>query len=151
TCPSDATAWVKHAFAQVSRESLGAQFDEVLEAWIELEHNYGFVVGTSASSFSRVKRPQEVTEWIRDGRGRQVEIWPIANMAKFQQAWWAWWRALQPSWHVPLPEQEEPPAGVTGEKEWGKLRVPGQNGLLSVVAALYWWGVAESARSREWE
>jgi hypothetical protein len=39
--------------------------------------------------------------------------------------------------------------------EWGSLAAPGQNGMLSVVASIYWWGCAEKAlgqvtHSEEW-
>ncbi|KAJ7017138.1 hypothetical protein C8F04DRAFT_907552, partial [Mycena alexandri] len=154
-CPLDAPAWVGNAFAQISGKDIGEHYEEVLDAWLGLERKYGFTAGSSNSSFSRVARPQEVTDWIRDGRGRSVGIRAIANLEAFEKTWWAWWTALQPAWRKPAQGQLSPPA-APGMMDWGKLIVPGQNGLLSVVAALYWWGVAEkeagrSARSSGWD
>ncbi|KAJ7173537.1 hypothetical protein C8R46DRAFT_870792, partial [Mycena filopes] len=141
TCPPDVPPWVAHAFAQLSGTAAGKTFEEVLQAWLLLERKYGFVAGATNSSFSKVKRPQAVTDWVRDGRGRTVEIRQIGDVAKFGDEWWGWWRALQPKWRAHRDgERPEEPAGNT---DWGKLVVPGQNGLLSVVAALYWWRVAE--------
>ncbi|KAJ7731015.1 hypothetical protein B0H16DRAFT_1270760, partial [Mycena metata] len=156
TCPSDAPPWLRYAFEQISGKAIGGRYEELLGAWVALERKYGFAVGSSNSGFSRVARPQEVTDWIRDGRGRAVEIRAISNVETFERTWWAWWTALQPAWRTPAQGQLSPPAAETGTTEWGKLIVPGQNGLLSVVAALYWWGVAEmeaggSARSSGWD
>ncbi|KAJ7731081.1 hypothetical protein B0H16DRAFT_1329536, partial [Mycena metata] len=82
------------------------RYEEVLDAWVGLERKYGFTVGSSNSSFSRVAQLQEVTDWIRDGRGRSVGIRPIANLETFEKMWWAWWKALQPAWRGQL----SPPA-----------------------------------------
>ncbi|KAJ7925377.1 hypothetical protein B0H13DRAFT_1600506, partial [Mycena leptocephala] len=154
SCPEDAPIWVKHAFGEISREPIGAHFEEVIRAWLELEKAYGFKLGSKA--LTTTNRPIEVKDWVRDGRGRSMAVRPIPDLPKFQAGWWKWWTALQLSWcgswcgrrGEPLP----PPEGGG----WEKLVVPGQNGLLSVVATLYWWGYEEKkrgilSRSAGWE
>ncbi|KAJ7605235.1 hypothetical protein DFH06DRAFT_1020351, partial [Mycena polygramma] len=155
TPPSEADwkPWFKHGFEEVSREELGGLYHEVLEALIDLERSYGFVFGTE--KVKGVGRPSQVTEWIRDGRGRTQAVRAVPDVPKFSREWWTWWSSLQPEWRGSWrgrATQPPPPENAV----WEKLRVPGQNGVLSVVATLYWWGCAEkglgmATRSADWE
>ncbi|KAJ7893223.1 hypothetical protein B0H13DRAFT_1474817, partial [Mycena leptocephala] len=154
TCPEGAPGWVKNAYREISREFIGAAYEEVVEAWIELEKLYGFVVGNN--TLKGGERPKEVTQWVRDGRGRTMPMIPITDLGKFENGWWKWWTALQPSWRGSWRGRTESARGKPADASWEKLAVPGQNGLLSVVATLYWWGYAEKkagmdARSTGWE
>lgn len=47
-----------------------------------------------------------------------------------------YWREINPDWRVELPSGHLEPSG-TGS--WTKLQFPRQNGLLSILACLYWW------------
>ncbi|KAJ7875687.1 hypothetical protein B0H13DRAFT_2347995 [Mycena leptocephala] len=67
-----------------------------------------------------------------------------------------WWTSLQPSWCGAWHGRTGAAPALLLGSEWGKLAVFGQNGLLSMVAMLYWWGFAEkkkgvAASSDGWE
>jgi len=50
----------------------------------------------------------------------------------------SWWKELQPDWRMSSLGQ------ITYSKvdgDWGNMQTAGRNGLLSVVAALFFWGV----------
>jgi hypothetical protein len=114
----------------------------MLEALVALERSYGFKIGSKNLSKGS-RRPVQVQDWIKDGRGRNLAVRPIANLARYQEDWWAWWTELQPPWRGSWRGQTSEKSAVPADADWGKLVVPGQNGLLSVVATLYWWAVAE--------
>src|SRR5205807_2193156 len=85
------------------------------------------------------KRPPELNRWIGAGRWRgKAPV--VSNHAAFSAAWWAWWMSLQPTWRE-LSLSGRPTIGLYGE-DWSTLKYPGQNGMLSIVATLAWWGVS---------
>ena len=76
-------------------------------------------------------------EWIR--RTRSPTWRPvIANLAKFERDFGQWWTALQPEWRITAAKEIAVDQAVGG---WEDLRKPGLNGLLSLVAALLFWGL----------
>ncbi|KAJ7646084.1 hypothetical protein DFH06DRAFT_997880 [Mycena polygramma] len=152
-CPPKSAPWFEHGFTEVSREDLGARYEELLKAYIDLERGYGFALGTKA--LKGPDRPSQVQKWIRDGRGRTQAVREIANVDAFEKQWWSWWSGLQPAWRGAWRGQTALPPPPENA-DWEGLAVPGQNGLLSVVATIYWWGCAEkekgmSSRSAGWE
>ncbi|KDR75456.1 hypothetical protein GALMADRAFT_140956 [Galerina marginata CBS 339.88] len=81
--------------------------------------------------------PGDVKQWIQ--RARSPTWRPIIqDLAKFEREFGAWWTALQPEWRV---EAEEGHAVEDGEGDWEVLRKQGLNGLLSLLAALFFWGL----------
>jgi hypothetical protein len=67
----------------------------------------------------------------------------IGDLKRFGESWWKWWEELQLSWRVQDGDTGKfkrcaYPVALTSN--WKTLRAPGQNGVLSVVASLYWWG-----------
>ncbi|KAJ7680841.1 hypothetical protein DFH06DRAFT_973383 [Mycena polygramma] len=133
---------------------LGPRYRELLDEFIALERSYDFVLGTGA--LKAPGRPSQVQQWIRDGRGRTQAVRAIPNIDQFASQWWIWWSALQPAWRGAWRGRKGGPQAVPENADWGLLAVPGQNGVLSVVATLYWWGCAEKAkgiasRSAGWE
>nr|GAT43376.1 predicted protein [Mycena chlorophos] len=108
----------------------------LVEKWWNWEKTCGFVVSTE--SHDAAKRPTEVGWWVSRGRRRTPNV---ANTSEFAAEWLAWWRSIRP---------------VEGDEDWSKLDVPGQNGMLNVLACLVWWAAAEEAeeagkRSKEWK
>ncbi|KAJ7040099.1 hypothetical protein C8F04DRAFT_924800, partial [Mycena alexandri] len=135
--PPEAPAWFRDCYAKVSGEELGEEYDKLLREYVALEQGYGFAKGTVALK-GRVERPKEVSDWVRDGRGRTKTVRQITNLPAYAANVRAWWTGLQPSWREKWDEGVEEEA----TDEWGTLASAGQNGVLSVVAALYWWGIA---------
>ncbi|KAJ7038754.1 hypothetical protein C8F04DRAFT_912887, partial [Mycena alexandri] len=138
TGPAEAPQWFRDCYVKVSGEVLGDEYAQLLKEYVTLEQGYGFAKGRVALK-GRVERPDEVSDWVRDGRGRTKKVRPIANLPAYAARVRAWWDGLQPPWREKWDEGE-----VLEEEgtEWGTLASPGQNGMLSVMAALYWWGIA---------
>ncbi|KAJ7184013.1 hypothetical protein B0H12DRAFT_970923, partial [Mycena haematopus] len=158
SCPAEAAQWFHDAFAEVSRQALGPQYEEILRAFIKLEKSHGWAL-QGGHLKTNVPRPKQVSDWVKDGRGRRAKVkapMPITDIAAFAKKWWAWWSDLQPAWRGAWRGRGTAEQAVPENADWGPLAVWGQNGLLSVVAAMYWWGCAEekiglSTRSVEWE
>ncbi|KAK0215316.1 hypothetical protein EDD85DRAFT_962688 [Armillaria nabsnona] len=83
----------------------------------------------------------EVASWIKFYRCtypkfRQAELW------RFTDEWWSWWKKMQLVWHI-----IDDVVGPLGDKyrvalggDWEVLSKRGQNGHVSLLAALVWWG-----------
>ncbi|KAJ7604358.1 hypothetical protein DFH06DRAFT_1021170, partial [Mycena polygramma] len=141
-CP-EAPSWFAPIFEEVSREEAPASYWELLRAWVELETSTNFV---QRGSLPKGICPDQVSAWVRDGRGRTVEVQPIDDVGKFETEWWAWWTSLQPEWRGFRRGRRKPGEveAVPDGADWGRLASAGKNGVLSVVAALYWWACAEA-------
>ncbi|KAF9034892.1 hypothetical protein BJ165DRAFT_1304486, partial [Panaeolus papilionaceus] len=79
-------------------------------------------------------RPFPIKEWI--GRARSLTYRPdITDLAHYEQEFKLWWASMQPAWR--LDDGKVVVSRVDGD--WAGLRMPGINGLLNVVAALFYW------------
>ncbi|KAI0054991.1 hypothetical protein BV25DRAFT_1784505, partial [Artomyces pyxidatus] len=88
-------------------------------------------------------RPAFVSDWIRYARPWSGDLWATPfDFNASSDEWWAWWASLQPD------GRSRDGAGVFSQDaenlEWDRVRVGGKNGVLSVMAALTWWGRAAS-------
>ena len=112
----------------------------------------GFVSDTKGRKKAVIpvaKRPQIVSGWIGIGRCRVGSsgcpkphmVIKREGLETFVKAWNVWWRALQPDWHVSVDGEGRWDWELYGD-DWHTLTIPGQNGLLSMVATLSWWGSA---------
>ncbi|KAJ7578424.1 hypothetical protein C8J56DRAFT_731395, partial [Mycena floridula] len=52
--------------------------------------------------------------------------------------WWKWWVSLQPEWRG----RGNHLTKWNPQDDWAALKVPGKNGIASVLAALFWWAIA---------
>ncbi|KAJ7259982.1 hypothetical protein B0H12DRAFT_1014198 [Mycena haematopus] len=141
SCPTDVPRWLCDGFAQVSKRELGAEYEGLLHVYIALEQSNGFKNGSKG--LPTEGRPQQLTDWVRDGRGCTANCRPIADVTAYKTIWWVWWTSIQPPWRSSGAGRSKrtksvPPRGA----DWGKLDAPGTNGMLSVVGTLYWWGCA---------
>lgn len=94
-------------------------------------------------------RPTAVGEWI--SRGRSPTWRPkIADSKRYGDAHEAWWTSLQPDWRV----LDDGVLGAVDAGDWECLMMSGSNGLLSVVASLFFWVTAVKAagkKSQRWD
>ncbi|KAJ7432248.1 hypothetical protein B0H11DRAFT_1669801, partial [Mycena galericulata] len=140
--PASAPSWFSDAVGELLRAEIGPRYVEVLKAFVELEEAYMFENGKG--KLPVIERPIQVTDWIKGGRGRKKGVPAIRDIKAFETKWWSWWTEMQPAWRGRA--NGKPLRGEGGAEEgWGALVAPGVNGLLSVVATLYWWGYAENA------
>ncbi|KAF7966208.1 hypothetical protein HWV62_39670 [Athelia sp. TMB] len=138
-------SWLGAPLLQISGQSIGDGYLHVLDLLCKVEASYKFKKLTT--SFQRadgkkvLNKPQELADWVRDGRGRRLK--PLVKDAEvMEKAWWDYWLAIQPTWRgiarplATTPYSDLPP----GLDCWDPLTCPGPNGLLGVVMCLYWWG-----------
>ncbi|KAJ3759306.1 hypothetical protein F5878DRAFT_496236, partial [Lentinula raphanica] len=129
--------WFKDAFAFLNVD-LGSAFTTFVSRWSEFEGLNGWK--TSRTALSNVNRPDEISKWIRYGRYTKVKISiSPAQIEDFAARMWAWWVCLQPEWRK-LGEDKRPlPVERFGD-DWTSLDIHGNNGWLSLLAGLRWWG-----------
>ncbi|KAJ7020549.1 hypothetical protein C8F04DRAFT_974155, partial [Mycena alexandri] len=137
-CPPHAAEWFTYAHSEMTRRNLGAHFNAVLAAWGRIEAASRFE--HSSGAISKQFRPEQVNRWIQCGRGRKGKAdTSVPNPAQYERQWWAWWNSLQLGWRGKDLQGDWAVVGPYG-KEWEGLLFWGQNGVLSIMASLYFWG-----------
>ncbi|KAJ7152153.1 hypothetical protein C8R43DRAFT_1127235 [Mycena crocata] len=143
-CPAGAADWFVEARAEMMKVALGPHFEGLLSAWTRVEYASRFE--HSPSNLANKKRPTQVSEWIKNLRGKRgdEEKTRVMDPAQYEQQWKVWWATLQPKWRVRGADGEWVAEGTYGPdgKEWGPLYRWGVNGTLSILASLYFWGCA---------
>lgn len=159
--------WVHDAWNAFSQQSHGPEWLALIKAWTELEQTYGFdspvsdqfsnscdILLTTAIQMSGLGainvRPPAVQWWV-SRRRRYDRDPPIESSSTFGSAWWVWWDALNPDWRNRVEGHLERVRMGTGAELWTDLVRPGKNGLLSIVACLWWWGKIKASDDAEWE
>ncbi|KDR76072.1 hypothetical protein GALMADRAFT_139832 [Galerina marginata CBS 339.88] len=137
---TDAPDWFKNALAMLQDEKLQGepQWGELVRTWATFESQEKYLGTTNLKC---KHRPEVVKSWIR--RARSAKWRPDSiDAPQFVIEFSQWWASLQPDWRLSTDEEvlfEE----VDGD--WEVLRRPGINGLVSVLAALFFWGLAAAA------
>ncbi|KAJ7049502.1 hypothetical protein C8F01DRAFT_1093446 [Mycena amicta] len=138
TCPPDASEWLKELWPEIAGENVTPSYRALLEAFVAFERGQGWLDGEKALSASG--RPKQVKDWIRADRKATPRLTKLHK--RYEEEFWIWWKMLQPQWRKVKTEWAAMDAvqkGGEGES-WVALTVPGKNGLVSIVASLYWWG-----------
>ncbi|KAF7975994.1 hypothetical protein HWV62_8158 [Athelia sp. TMB] len=141
------SSWLGAPLLEITAHNLGAGYSQALDLLCKLEIVYGLKSSTASFQSPRGKKvplppkPAVLHTWVKDGRGRLLKP-EVTDAAIMSKSWWKYWLALQPSWRgtaIPLsivPVDELP----HDRSHWGSLVLPGINGMLGIVACLYWWG-----------
>ena len=123
--------------------ALGEKWSEAVLTWLSLEIRASFSASTKLGTS---KRPSCISDWIQ--RARNPTHRPNnVDLHMFESDFLAWWTSLQPKWR-------HDGAGLlrTGGNDWEPLRRTGVKGLLSVLAALFFWRYAIGKGETEaWE
>ncbi|KAJ3817108.1 hypothetical protein F5880DRAFT_1618598 [Lentinula raphanica] len=147
-CPPEAmnVKWFKDAFEFLNVD-LGTPFITLVSRWSEYEGLNGWE--TSRTALSNVNRPVEITKWIRYGRYNKIKI-SIApsEIDNFAARMWAWWAYLQPEWREFGEDKRPLPVERFGD-DWASIDIHGNNGWLSLLAGLRWWGECLAQRPRQ--
>lgn len=142
---SDCPEWVEKAVLLLTAEDLGSDWRGLIIAWLKFEEGFEFV--KSGPSLPTSHRPTAVSSWIQ--RTRRPNFRPdLDNLRAFEDSFWSWWKTLQPEW------RSDDDSGMLKRPkggDWDVLRISGQNGLLSVIAALCFWGMAAAGSSADVE
>jgi hypothetical protein len=118
---------------------LGPHFHAALEAWTRLEAACKFE--SPSHKLSATNRPEEIFKWINGARGLKQRAPMVEDPERFARQWWSWWDLLQPEWRVRDAEGKWVLSETYGEWD-NKLLHWGLNGVLSVIAGVYFWGCA---------
>jgi len=134
-------SWFTSAIGMLEDGELGPSWDQLVKAWVAFEVKSDF---KELKKLSTTNRPVAVKAWIQRAR---TSAWRpvISNMASYESEFKAWWSVLQPEWRKSS-SGEIHFSKVDGD--WEVLRRPGLNGILSVMAALFFWGVNLQEDSR---
>jgi len=149
TLPSSSSgdpAWLKSAVKMLTAGDLGDRWTNVVDMWVLFEHKETNLKPTVLGSSHR---PPVVHDWIQ--RARSAFYCPtISSVDCFETLYKLWWASLQPDWRV-SPSSEVAFAETSGN--WDVIHKPGKNGVLSVAAALFFWGlkVKNTEDTNGWE
>ncbi|KAJ7709325.1 hypothetical protein B0H16DRAFT_1480951 [Mycena metata] len=142
-CPPGAAGWFSAVYHQISVENLGTSFNRLLVAFAQLERAYRWrqVPGQLAVA----GRPAPIGKWIGAGRGGRGLGGAMGNgcgpdigeVSVFGDACLPTWRLRDPQNPSRFLRDEYPKGS---KNNWVTLRQPGHNGVLNLVAGLYWWG-----------
>ncbi|KAI5823646.1 hypothetical protein K523DRAFT_135737, partial [Schizophyllum commune Tattone D] len=152
-CPDDAPDWMSNNFALLHQPQLGDKYCDLLRLWIALEKAKGFDINKKNKGMvGPTKKPAILQHWIQCGRAPRVKQNPLVkNVKAFEKDVWSWWSGLQPSWRK-FDGDGRPSEDRDVDGDWGHLEVHGQNGFMSVVACLCWWGLSLKGKSnKSWE
>ncbi|KAK6992845.1 hypothetical protein R3P38DRAFT_3224673 [Favolaschia claudopus] len=138
-CPSNAAQWFADAHTSVTKVDLGCHYQAVIAAWIRMEAASRYE--HSPTNLSPKLRPKQVSSWI--GHSRRGPDPLVENPTEYAEQWQKWWDSLQPNWRKRGGDGRwiAEHYGANG-REWGPLYRWGVNGVLSVVASLFFWGCA---------
>lgn len=134
-----APPWFLSVRKLFSGQGLGKEWDELISMWATFEAKEGYKeLGRPTAS----GRPEVVSQWI--SRARSVTWRPnILDVKGYEAKYNEWWKRLQPDWRV-----------VNGRVDvnltrgnWESLRMPGLNGFLSIISALFYWGLAVQGKA----
>ncbi|KAJ7490201.1 hypothetical protein B0H11DRAFT_1719305 [Mycena galericulata] len=144
--PAESPQWLRDIVRVLSAADLGPHYKSLLQMLIRLENKFG-PSEKGRAGISTTHRPAEVQAWIRAGRGlRSKAVFDagIEDLEDYAKRWSSWWDSLQPEWRTRDADGQWT-IGVEYGNDWDTLWVPGQNGLSSVVASLYFWGSSSRA------
>ncbi len=117
-------------------KDLGGGWLDLVSIWSRFEKAAGYM---EAGILSSEGRPPCVGAWI--ARARSPRYQPAlsrSNLEDLDRSFWRWWTALQPIYRQGLSNDGHVLSQTSGDMEG--IRRPGRNGLLSVLAALWFWG-----------
>lgn len=107
-----------------------------MELWQAFERANNFL---GPSRLASDGRPACIAEWFK--RARSSNFRPdLGDIASFEQECYAWWMSLQPDWRKTGGKEL-----VRGDGDLTALAKGGQNGIVSVLAALFFWEVGKGS------
>jgi len=141
---SNAPKWFISALRKLQSTTIDERFNTLIHTWATFEVKEGYA---EVSKLDSKHRPSVIGDWIQRGRN---EKWvpPGFDSAKFENQFKQWWFHLQPVWRRAT-DQDVAWGSIEGDLV--HLKKPGTNGLLSVVAGLFFWGINVKNGSPEWD
>jgi hypothetical protein len=135
---SSATSWFSEFQKMFLEKDLGTEWGGLVSSWVAFEEKSR---STQVRRLSAAGRPAVMHNWI--ARRRPTKFQPkIPSLTDYENEFVDWWRRLQPPWRISNNAVDK--AATHGD--WDCLRVPGVNGVLNVVVALFYWGLASEGK-----
>ena len=127
-------AWFTAALSMMENPDLGKTWSKLVEVWTLFETQADY---EEVKKLSTINRPEAIKTWIQRSR---PSVWRpvIDDVQVYEAKYITWWTGLQPNWRKSNGKLVF--SRVIGG-DWEQLRRPGLNGLVSVMAALLFWGV----------
>ncbi|KJA13066.1 hypothetical protein HYPSUDRAFT_209854 [Hypholoma sublateritium FD-334 SS-4] len=131
--------WFRKAISMLASKDLGGGWLALISAWRRFEKAAGY---SEAAILSSEGRPPCVGAWISRARSPKYQP-PLSekNLEDLDHSFWTWWRTLQPH-HRKDVDAEDGSMLLRNVGDMHTIRKPGKNGILSVLAALWFWGSA---------
>jgi len=143
--PDSSPTWSTNAMSFFHRlDNMPPAWKGLINKWLALEVRGSFGVG-SKRRLAAKGRPDCVGYWISTARPPLQRADKVGDLDAFEACFLLWWRTLQPAFRgaassTPGPlVQTQPPPGL--DQPWDKIHVVGSNGIVSVLAALCFWGI----------
>lgn len=136
--PNGYPDWVSNALTVLQSTHLGSEWDLLITKWLAFEQTTGYDRG--GEKLGTQNRPRIIADWIKNGRSPKFHP-EIKDVGVLSAGVIAWWRGLQPDWRIDSNGDANSALCREGGS-WEHIRRPGVNGLLSVIAALFFWGGA---------
>ncbi|KAL0566688.1 hypothetical protein V5O48_015318, partial [Marasmius crinis-equi] len=125
------TDYVKKALHLCLGRKMGDELERwasLVVAWLKLEVKQGF---QKTAALIAVDRPEVISKWIEQARRPTYKPTPAIEVTDMWESFQDWWNTCVPEWQ--LGEKGEL---KRGQGDWEKLQLTGQNGIVSMVAAL---------------
>jgi hypothetical protein len=125
--------WFKTALVMLQKKDLGHEWARLVHSWAAFEVS----AGHNDTDLGKANRPKLIGDWIQRKRS---PTWrpPIENVDAYGEQFTKWWFGLQPEWRR-SEDGKVLVESVAGD--WSAMKRSGKNGLLSVLAALFYWGL----------
>ena len=140
----NAPKWFISAIAKLQATTIDERFSTLIHTWaaFEVKENYEELLKLDSKH-----RPNVIGDWIQRGRS---EKWvpPGFDASKFEKQFRQWWFHLQPAWRR---ETDQDVAWGSIDSDLSHLKRPGTNGLLNVIAGLFFWGSHVKKGSSGWD
>lgn len=135
-CPR--SGWVQDALDLLTSRDLGATWRALILAWLHFEEKSGF--SSAGERLSSHGWPSCVGEWLKHAHSPRF-VPQLGNLDLYERTFVGWWNSLQPDWWN-AGDEVEVGGGRSGD-DWSALEgCSGTNGILSALAALFFWGSA---------
>jgi hypothetical protein len=134
-----AASWFSGFQKMFLEKDLDMEWGDLVSSWVAFEDNSR---STQVRRLSAAGRPAVVHNWI--ARRHPENFQPnILSLKVYENEFTDWWRRLQPTWQISNNAVDK----AASQGDWDCLRVPGVNGIMNVVVALFYWGLASEAKS----
>lgn len=121
----------------LSSQDLGGGWLDLVSGWGQFEKAAGYL---EAGILGSEGRPPCVGAWIARARSPKYQPPFVGkSLQALDRDFWIWWNTLQPQHRKDVDVEDGAilPRTLGGMED---IRRPGKNGLLSVLAALWFWG-----------